>query len=159
MRHSSFAAMECPAARTLDQVGEWWSLLIIRDALHGLTRFDEFQQSMGISTNSLSRRLKELCDNGLLERHPYQDNPTRYEYRLTRRGRDLQPVVEALAVWGRKYMTRGKGAVRLVDTETGDLADPVLVDRNTGKEVNEANVHYVATKVASEVKKGKLPPP
>ncbi|SMC52830.1 winged helix-turn-helix transcriptional regulator [Kibdelosporangium aridum] len=157
MRHKSFAAMECPTARTLDQVGEWWSLLVIRDALHGLTRFDEFQQSMGISPNSLTRRLKELCDNGLLERRAYQDNPPRYEYRLTERGRDLQPVVEAIAAWGRKHVTSGKGAVRLVDTETGELADPVLVDRKSGKEVDLENFHYTATKTAHSTKQARLP--
>jgi DNA-binding HxlR family transcriptional regulator len=157
MRHKSFAAMECPTARTLDQVGEWWSLLVVRDALHGLTRFDEFQQSMGISPNSLTRRLKELCDNGLLERRQYQDNPPRYEYHLTERGRDLQPVVEAIAAWGRKHVTLGKGAVRLVDVESGEPADPVLVDRNSGKEVTPANFRYTATEAAHSTKKARLP--
>jgi DNA-binding HxlR family transcriptional regulator len=157
MRHKSFSAMECPTARTLDQVGEWWSLLIIRDALHGLTRFDEFQQSMGISPNSLTRRLKELCDNDLLERRPYQDNPPRFEYHLTERGRDLQPVVEAIAAWGRKHMTKGKGAVRLVDAQSGELADPVLVDRISGKEVNTDDFRYTVTKNAPDSKRARLP--
>ncbi|GAA3521528.1 helix-turn-helix domain-containing protein [Actinocatenispora rupis] len=157
MRHKSFAEMDCPIARTLDTVGEWWSLLIVRDALHGLSRFDEFQQSLGISSNSLTRRLAELCDAGLLTRHRYQERPPRDEYRLTARGRDLQPVVEALAGWGRRHVTRGRGGVRLLDAATGATADPVLVDRTTGKPVNTSDFRYVATRSASPVKRGKMP--
>ena len=157
MRHKSFAGMDCPIALTLDAVGEWWSLLIVRDALHGLTRFDEFQRSLGISPNSLTRRLGALCDAGLLSRHRYQQRPPRDEYRLTARGRDLQPVVEALAGWGRRHVTRGRGGVRLVDAETGATADPVLVDRNTGKPLDSTDVRYVAMRTAPEVKRARMP--
>ncbi|WP_253766232.1 winged helix-turn-helix transcriptional regulator [Goodfellowiella coeruleoviolacea] len=149
--------MNCPIALTLEEVGEWWSLLIIRDALHGLTRFDEFQQSLGISPNSLTRRLTELCAAGLLERRRYQDRPPRDEYLLTARGRDLQPVVEALAAWGRKHVTRKKGNVRLLDSATGAEADPVLVDRNTGRAVNLDDFRYVAMPTAHPVKRRRLP--
>jgi DNA-binding HxlR family transcriptional regulator len=157
MRHKSFEGMNCPIALTLDQVGEWWSLLIIRDALHGLTRFDEFQRSLGISPNSLTRRLTELCEAGLLARHRYQDRPPRDEYRLTARGRDLQPVIEAIAGWGRRHVTRGQGGVRLLDSETGRPADPVLVDRNTGQPINTGDFHYVATRSALPVKRERMP--
>lgn len=157
MRHKSFEGMNCPIALTLEQVGEWWSLLIIRDALHGLTRFDEFQQSLGISPNSLTRRLNELCDAGLLARHRYQDRPPRDEYRLTTRGRDLQPVIESLAAWGRRHMTREKGAIRLLDTTTGAETDPILIDRHTGRTVNPDDFQYVATRAAHPVKRGRMP--
>lgn len=149
--------MDCPIARTLDAVGEWWSLLIVRDALHGLTRFDEFQRSLGISSNSLTRRLAELCDAGLLTRHRYQQRPPRDEYRLTARGRDLQPVIEALGGWGRRHATRGRGGVRLVDAATGVPAEPVLVDRVTGKPVNTTDFRYVAMRTASAVKRARMP--
>ncbi|HKS46008.1 MAG TPA: helix-turn-helix domain-containing protein [Amycolatopsis sp.] len=156
MRHKSFENMDCAVARTLDEVGEWWSLLIVRDALHGLTRFDEFQRSLGISPNSLTRRLNELCDAGLLGRHRYQNRPPRDEYRLTARGRDLQPVIEALAAWGRRHVTHEKGVVRLLDTATGAEADPVLVDRHTGRIINPDDFRYVATPTAHPVKRRRL---
>lgn len=157
MRHKSFEGMNCPIALTLEEVGEWWSLLIIRDALHGLTRFDEFQQSLGISSNSLSRRLNELCDAGLLVRQRYQDRPPRDEYLLTARGRDLQPVIESLAAWGRQHVTRKKSNVRLLDRATGAEADPVLVDRNTGKAVSPDEFRYVAMPSAPRIKRDRLP--
>ena len=77
MRHKSFADMRCPIARCLDAVGEWWSVLILRDAFAGKTRFDEFQASLGIAPNMLSRRLAALVDAGLLERRPYSTRPLR----------------------------------------------------------------------------------
>lgn len=157
MRHKSFEGMDCPTAQTLDQVGEWWSLLVVRDALHGLTRFDEFQRSLGISPNSLTRRLTELCDAGLLVRRRYQERPPRDEYVLTDRGRDLQPVVEAMAAWGRRHAGR-RGAVRLVDAATGEVADPVLVDRRTGKPITPDDFHYAATAGAHPAKRERLPP-
>ena len=83
MQRTSFKNMECPAARALERVGEWWSILILRDAFHGLSRFDEFQKSLGIASNILTRRLQHLTDNGLLERFLYNERPPRYEYRLT----------------------------------------------------------------------------
>ncbi|WHT16783.1 helix-turn-helix domain-containing protein [Crossiella sp. CA-258035] len=157
MRHKSFEEMTCAIAQTLNQVGEWWSLLLIRDALHGLTRFDEFQQSMGISPNSLTRRLSELCDRGLLERRRYQERPPRDEYVLTDRGRDLRPVIEALGAWGRRHVTGKKAAVRLRDDETGAEVDPVLVDRHTGRRLDGEGFHYAATRVAHPVKRSRLP--
>src|SRR5882724_3362841 len=93
MTRSSFADMQCPIARSLDRVGEWWSILILRDALHGLTRFDQFQKSLDIAPNMLTRRLNGLVEAGLLKRHRYSARPPRYEYLLTARGRDFRPVI------------------------------------------------------------------
>jgi len=84
--------MACPIARSLERVGEWWSILIIRDALHGFTRFDQFQKSLNIAPNMLTRRLNALVDTGVLERRLYSDRPPRYEYILTEKGRDFRPV-------------------------------------------------------------------
>ncbi|MFD8492107.1 winged helix-turn-helix transcriptional regulator [Amycolatopsis sp. NPDC059657] len=149
--------MNCPIALTLDEVGEWWSLLIIRDALHGLTRFDEFQQSLGISPNSLTRRLNALCEAGLLVRHRYQDRPPRDEYLLTDRGKDLQAVIESIAAWGRRHITGMDGAVHLQDTVTGLQADPILVDQRTGTAVTPDQFRYVATPAAPPIKLAKMP--
>src|SRR5882672_4472801 len=99
MQHKSFDTMPCPIARSLERVGEWWSILILRDALHGLTRFDEFQKSLGIAPNMLTRRLNGLVEAGLLERRPYSTRPPRHEYLVTQRGRDFRPVLLALMAW------------------------------------------------------------
>src|SRR6266487_4290874 len=98
MQRKSFARMACPIARSLERVGEWWSILILRDALGGLTRFDQFQRSLDIAPNMLTRRL-----NGLLERRRYSERPPRDEYVLTPRGRDFRPVVVALYAWGNRH--------------------------------------------------------
>ncbi len=106
MRHASLAAaLPCPIARTLEIVGEWWSLVIIRDALLGARRFDDFKRS-GISDNILSARLKTLAQARVLKRVRYQTSPDRYEYILTEKGEELAPVVLALRAWGRRW-TKG----------------------------------------------------
>ena len=103
MQRKSFGKMACPIARSLERVGEWWSILIIRDALHGFTRFDEFQKSLNIAPNMLTRRLSALVDAGLLQRRRYSERPLRYEYILTEMGRDFRPVIVAMAAWGNRH--------------------------------------------------------
>src|ERR1700754_4587637 len=125
MRRKSFHKMLCPIARSLERVGEWWSMLIMRDALHGLTRFDEFQASLGIAPNMLTRRLNALVDAGLLERHRYSLRPPRDEYRLTARGRDFRPVLIALLAWGNRHFAPEGASVMIVDARSGVAAEPV----------------------------------
>lgn len=103
MRRTSFAAMPCSVARTLEVVGEWWSLLVLRDAFKGVRRFDDFQRSLGIARNILADRLLTLVEQGVLERRLYQERPDRYEYRLTEKGRDLYPVIVSLMRWGDQW--------------------------------------------------------
>src|SRR5215207_10126911 len=100
MRGISFGDMACSVARTLDVVGERWTLLILRDAFNGVRRFEDFQQSLGIARNILTDRLQTLAAQGVLERRRYQEHPERFEYRLTDKGRDLFPVLVALLHWG-----------------------------------------------------------
>jgi DNA-binding HxlR family transcriptional regulator len=107
MRKTSLAEMSCPIARTLDVVGEWWTLVIVRDAFLGARRFDEFKSS-GIADNILAARLKRLVEQGVFERHLYQERPERHEYPLTDKGRDLLLVLGALATWGLKWNPGGK---------------------------------------------------
>ena len=137
MRHKSFGNMQCPIARSLERVGEWWSILILRDAAHGLSRFDEFQQSLGIAPNILARRLKVLVEAGLLERRRYSERPPRDEYVLTRAGRDFRPVLWALLAWGNKHFAPEGPSVVVVDSKTGAQADPVLVDGKSGRPLVE----------------------
>src|SRR6516225_7366584 len=135
MQRKSFADLPCPIARSLERVGNVWSILILRDAFQGLTRFDQFQESLGIAPNILTRRLNSLVEAGLLERRRYSERPSRGEYVLTDRGRDFRPVLWALLAWGNKHFAPEGPSVVLVDAATGQPADPVLVDRSTGKEM------------------------
>src|SRR5487761_796191 len=135
MQHKSFGTMQCPIARSLERVGEWWSILILRDAFQGLTRFDQFQRSLDIAPNILTRRLNALVASGLLERRRYNERPPRYEYVLTERGRDFRPVLLALLAWGNKHFAPGGPGVVVVDPETGKPVEAVLVDRVSGTEI------------------------
>src|ERR1700742_4987425 len=102
MKKTNFAEMPCPIARSLERVGEWWSILILRDAYYGMTRFDQFQKSLGIAPNMLTRRLNGLVEAGVLERRLYSERPPRYEYVPTDPGRDFRPVLWALLAWGNR---------------------------------------------------------
>src|ERR1700743_228667 len=119
MKRKSFGNLPCPIARGLEHVGEWWSMLIMRDALNGLTRFDEFQRSLGIAPNMLTRRLKALVSAGLLEKRRYSEKPLRYDYIVTERGRDLRPVLWTLAAWGNKHFAPEGPKVVILERETG----------------------------------------
>ncbi len=142
MKRTTLAAAPCPIARSLDEVGEWWSLLILRDAMLGSTRFDEFQRGIGLATNMLARRLRALVDAGLLERQPYQQRPLRHEYRLTDKGRDFLPVLLAMADWGNRWLLPD-GSFQLVCRDTGLTVHPVLVDRASGQPLDPARVTAV----------------
>ncbi len=135
MQRTSFGAMACPIARSLEHVGEWWSILILRDAFRGVTRFDGFRDSLGVAPNILTRRLKALVAAGLLERRRYCERPPRDEYVLTERGRDFRPVLIGLLVWGNRHFAPEGPRVQVVDVQTGAPADPVLVDRATGRPI------------------------
>lgn len=105
MQHARLATNPCPIARGLDRVGDWWSILILRDAFHGKTRFDQFQTNLGIAPNILSRRLRKLVEAGLLTKVRYSPHPPRDEYRLTPVGEDFRPVLRALLVWSNTHFT------------------------------------------------------
>jgi len=150
MQRTRFDGMQCPIARSLERVGEWWSILILRDAFYGLTRFDEFEKSLNIAPNMLTRRLTALVEEGLLERRQYSERPPRYEYVLTPRGRDFRPVLFALLAWGNQHFAPEGESVVLLDAETGAQAEPVLVDAKTGKRITDASHVVGAGPAASE---------
>jgi DNA-binding HxlR family transcriptional regulator len=143
MQHTSFSSMPCPVARGLEHVGEWWSILIIRDAFRGMTRFDAFQQSLGIAPNILSRRLQGLVESGLLEKRPYSRRPPRHEYILTARGRDFRPVLWAMIAWGNKHFMPDGEAMVLVDSTTGLDFDPASIDSNNAKPLEQGTIRAV----------------
>jgi DNA-binding HxlR family transcriptional regulator len=132
MKRTDFSYIPCPIARSLGKVGEWWSILILRDAFYGMTRFDEFEKSLRIAPNMLTRRLADLVEGGLMERRQYQDRPARYEYILTKAGRSFKPVLLAFIAWGNENFAPEGASLLLVNRATGKAADPLLTDANTG---------------------------
>jgi DNA-binding HxlR family transcriptional regulator len=103
MLPSEYERENCSVARALELIGERWTLLIVREAFFGTRRFDDFQGRLGIARNVLQSRLERLVDAGVLRRVQYQERPQRFEYRLTRKGTDLWPVLMALLQWGDRY--------------------------------------------------------
>jgi DNA-binding HxlR family transcriptional regulator len=133
MKHTPLADLPCPVARSLDVLGEWWTLLIIRDAFLGARRFDDFKAT-GIADNILAARLRRLCEEGLLERQLYQTRPERYEYLLTEKGNALRPVLAALRRWGQEWTTGPDSSVRLTHTPCGHELHVGLVCPECGRE-------------------------
>ena len=109
MRWNQIGSEVCSVARALSVVGDRWTLLILREAFLRTRRFAEFQEHLGAARNIVADRLQKLVENGVMERRQYQEHPPRYEYRLTKKGIDLYPVVLALANWGDKWLDEGKG--------------------------------------------------
>lgn len=145
MQRKSFSDMQCPIARGLEHVGEWWSMLILRDAFRGLTRFDAFSESLGIAPNMLTRRLAALVDAGLLARQRYHNRPPRDEYVLTDRGRDFRPVLLAMLAFGNKHFPPDDRTVRIVDIATGQEVEPQFVDPATGRRIDGPEFQVVTT--------------
>lgn len=143
MRRKRLDQMSCSIAKALDVVGDPWTLLVVRDALLGVTRFDEFSTRLGIPRATLTARLDQLCESGVMERRPYQESPARVDYLLTEKGRALRPVVLTLMQWGDAWQRTDAPPTRLVDDDTGRRLDPVLVDRGTGTPLDELAVRAV----------------
>ena len=156
MQRKSFHAMPCPIARGLDRVGEWWSILILRDAFAGMTRFEEFRESLGIAPGMLSRRLAALVEAGLLARRRYNDHPPREEYVLTPRGEDFRPVLVALLAWGNRHFAPEGASVQIVHAETGAPAEPVMVDRATLRLIEAPEFRLAAGPAAGRGMKARL---
>jgi DNA-binding HxlR family transcriptional regulator len=127
MRRTSFAEMPCSVARTLEVVGEWWTMLVIREAFNGVRRFDDFQARLGIARNVLASRLQSLVDNEVLERRQYQDRPPRCEYRLTQKGRELYPVLISMLNWGDKWLAGEAGPPVKLTHQCGHAPEPQMI--------------------------------
>src|ERR687897_699354 len=130
MLNRTYDSQICSIARTLEVVGERWSLLIVRDASLGLRRFHQFQQSLGIARNILSARLHHLVDSGVLERVPAADHADRFEYQLTSMGRELAPALIALMHWGDRHLAE-HGPPRIVEHAGcgGELVEQLICSR------------------------------
>jgi DNA-binding HxlR family transcriptional regulator len=137
MRAKSFAGMTCSIAGALEAVGDRWAFLILRDLSLGLRRFDDFQQSAQIPTTTLSQRLTHLQRTGLVEKTQYQHNPPRFEYRLTKKGREFSLVLIALMQWGDRWDVSGAGAapVTPVSRNTHHRVKLGLFDSTSGEQI------------------------
>jgi DNA-binding HxlR family transcriptional regulator len=143
MRRTSFANMNCSIARTVEVVGEWWTFLILRDAmLYDARRFEEFQSRLGIARNVLAARLQTLVEHGIFEMTPYQQHPERFEYVLTDKGRDLFPVLATLLQWGDRWMADKAGPpASFVHGKCGHNASPMrLICAHCGEPVDLSDV-------------------
>lgn len=141
MQRTSFARMRCSLARGLDLIGDWWSPLIIRDLFLGVARFDELVEDLGISRNLLTRRLKSLVRNGIVERKAYQRRPTRYAYRLTEAGRDLVPAILALTAWGDRWAQPPQGSpILFTHTMCGHQFQPQVTCSICGEAISAETV-------------------
>jgi DNA-binding HxlR family transcriptional regulator len=143
VERKSFAGMHCSVAQCLEVVGEWWSMLIVRDAFLGVTRFDDFQQRLGISRNILNQRLSHLVDAGVLAKVPYSEHPRRYDYRLTDKGRDLWPVLTAMRQWGDRYAAPDGPPLQLTHRGCGQVTDAVMVCSACGEPLTARDVRAV----------------
>ncbi len=133
MKHAVFKTQHCSVARALEQVGDWWTLLIVREALFGTRRFSDFESRLGIAKNILSERLSKLIDTGILERSQVIGRGNPQDYTLTAKGRDLFPIVVALMQWGDRWVQgRGREPLRLTGRDDGKPIARVCVRDQAG---------------------------
>ena len=144
MKYKSFNKMNCSLAQTLDIVGERWTLLILRDAFFGVKRFGHFQRRLGIARNILTTRLNQLVADGLLGKRN-TDEGAHFEYVLTQKGLDLQPVLLAMTHWGDKYQPNPKGERWIfVEKETGEPIQQMSAMSRDGKPLGTRDITSVA---------------
>jgi DNA-binding HxlR family transcriptional regulator len=145
MKRKSLNTAKCPIARTLNVIGDWWSLLIVRDAFLGKRRFSEFQKSLGLAKNILCIRLQKLVWHGVLTTGPASDGSAYNEYRLTEKGRSLYLVLVALRQWGeRNLFEKGELDLLLVDREKGQPVKPLELRSQEGRLLGPADLRTVS---------------
>jgi DNA-binding HxlR family transcriptional regulator len=138
----AFAEKNCSIARPLAFLGERWTVLVLRDLMLGRRRFDEIQDSLGVATNVLSQRLATLVDEGVAERRRYSEHPERFEYRLTQKGLDLEPVLLALLAWGDRYTAGPEGPpLETVHEDCGHSFHMVPTCSQCGERIDPRHVH------------------
>ena len=143
MRRTSFEDLNCSVAQCLEVVGEWWSLMVLREVFLGVTRFDDLRSRLGISRNVLTDRLEHLVAHGVLERVPYQQHPVRHDYRLTEKGIDLWPVLTAMRQWGDRHAAPEGPPLELVHKGCGARVQVVEACSNCGEVLHARDVRAV----------------
>ena len=146
MKRKSLCTAKCPIARSLDVIGDWWSLLIVRDAFLGKRRFGEFQTSLGLAKNILCARLRKLVSHGILKVVPASDGSAYQEYALTEKGRGLYLVLVALRQWGESCLfEEGEVNLLLVDRKSGQPVKPLELRSQDGRLLGPADLRTVTT--------------
>lgn len=147
VKRTSLEGANCPIARSLDVIGDWWSLMIVRDAFLGRRRFGEFQKSLGLAKNILAARLRKLTAEGVLDLAPASDGSAYQEYALTAKGRALFPVLVALRQWGEEYsFAPGEACSRLIDRKSGAPVAKLSVRSQDGRPLEAADTVVSAPK-------------
>ena len=151
MTRTSLARYPCPVARAAEVVGDKWSMLIVRDALMGVTRFSDFKVRLGVAANILTERLKVLVDAGVLHKRPVRPGVQRVEYVLTEKGRDLAPVVIALLQWGERWAFKpGQTPVTVQAKDTGEPLAPIRFQTASGHALDVSDLELIATAAAPD---------
>lgn len=142
MERTSFENWNCSVARTLEVIGDWWTMMIVREAFYGTRTFSDFERRLGISKSTLSRRLSKMEEDGLLERHASKDDARSFEYRLTDKGRDLFTVLVAMTQWGDRWQDRNEGPpVVLLRQRTNIGLAAIKVKDANGQEVEPKDIY------------------
>jgi DNA-binding HxlR family transcriptional regulator len=140
MERASFAKMECPIARAADEVGDGWTLLLLREAYKGAATFSEFQERLPIAPTTLTRKLEALTARRFFEKKTYQSNPVRERYELTPKAGDLLPVLVALGAWGNRWLAPEGELLSIVDAANGKPMDVTIIDRKTSQPLRPGHV-------------------
>jgi len=142
MRWSEIDTVPCPVAQAMSVIGDAWTMLIVRDALRGSTRFDEFQRSTRASRAVVAERLTRLVHHGVMERKQYEAHPPRHEYQLTARGRALQPVLMVMAHWSETQLPKPTRSTGRRHTTCGHAFAPVVTCSDCGEPVTHETITY-----------------
>lgn len=157
MTRSKLDSLNCSVAHALDLIGEWWTILILREAFFGTRRFEDFQRHLGIARNILTARLCKLCDSGILDRVPVKEGARRHEYRLTDMGRDLLPVLVVLTQWGDRWILGPEAApVKYIHRATGEEIADVKVRAKDGQPLLARDILLVPGPGATEETRARL---
>lgn len=159
MERASFAEMECPIARAADELGDGWTMLILREAYKGARSFADFQQRLPIAPATLTRKLETLVTRGFFDKSAYQTRPLREHYLLTAKALDLLPVLLALGEWGNRWLAPEGEILSLVDADSGKAMALAIVDGKTGKPLRAGHVALKPGKGASVELRQKLKSP
>ncbi|HAO39009.1 MAG TPA: transcriptional regulator [Afipia sp.] len=144
MKRKSLEGDVCPIARTLDAIGDWWSLLIVRDALMGARRFSQFQKNLGVAKNILAVRLRTLVAQGILEVKPASDGSAYQDYVPTTKARALFPVLVAMRQWGEEYAVKpGESCSSMVDKQDGLPLSKLQILAHDGRPIDQADTKVI----------------
>jgi len=157
MTRKNVDSLNCSLANTLNLIGEWWTILILREAIYGNRRFEDFQQQLGIARNILTDRLKKLCDSGILERVPVKEGSKRHEYKITPMGRDLYPALITLTQWGDRWLCPSEGVpIKFIEQETGEEIADVGIYSKQGQKLHQRDLAMIPGPGATEETKERL---